>query len=114
MVSVQVLRPKDPQVFDKGLEAMAGLVAAIEQRSGQMTLIRLPRTGYLRQIDDEVYPRRDCLDPLASLPDLHTLDFDVPTLRGFDARMVRILTAPRVRPSPRPWWMPCARPVSDA
>ena len=74
----------DPQTYRSPYAALADLVASIGQHGGRVVFVRLPRCGYLQEIDDKRFPRRWFWDPLRDLPRVQTLDFeDVPTLAAF-------------------------------
>lgn len=82
--AITTLGSDDFETFREQFAALAGLVTAIQGHGGRVMFIRLPRSGYVREIDDRRFPRRLFWEPLASLSGVQTLNFeDVPALRGF-------------------------------
>jgi len=83
--TIAALEPEDNHAFLKELPALAAMVAAIQARGGRVLFIRLPRTGYLRQIDDRRFPRALFWDRFRDAVHAPALDFEtVPVLQAFD------------------------------
>lgn len=82
--AIATLSSADPRAYSGQYAAVADLVAAVRQHGGRVVFVRLPRCGYLRQIDDKRFPRKQFWDPLTQIPGVQTLDFeDVPALAAF-------------------------------
>jgi hypothetical protein len=82
---IAALGPDDASAYRPRLAMLAQLVAAIQQHGGKVIFIRLPRTGYLREIDDTRFPHSWAWDPLTTWRGVQTLNFeDVPALDRFD------------------------------
>lgn len=82
--AIAALRPDDPRALRTQLPHLTSLVDAIQRHGGRVIFIRLPRSGYLREIDAKRFPRTLFWDPLAALPGIQSLDYeDVPALTSF-------------------------------
>ena len=82
---IATLGPDDVDAYRPRLAMLAQLVAAIQQHGGKVILVHLPRTGYLKEVDDKRFPRSWSWDPLTTWHGVQTLNFeDVPALKRFE------------------------------
>lgn len=82
--AIATLGPDDAVAFQARLPALADLVTAIRQHGGRVIFVRLPRSGYLQEIDDRRFPRPLFWDRFTASVGAPALNFeDVPALRSF-------------------------------
>ena len=59
------IRVGNPARFRKDLEQIKSMVSHIQQRGGRVVFVRLPVSGAVREMDDQLFPRSDYWDVLA-------------------------------------------------
>lgn len=79
---IDALKPADSAAYLGRIGGIVKMAHTIEARGGRVFFVMMPRSGYVRQIEDHRFPRQAFWDRFAeSLPG-HTLHFeDVPGLR---------------------------------
>ena len=96
------IRVGNPARFREDLERIKSMVSRIQQRGGRVVFVRLPVSGVVREMDDQLFPRSDYWDVLAQHSGALTIAFeDYPTLANFkcpegshlDYRDAKIFTA---------------------
>lgn len=78
------IMPVDNQVYRKRSAEVAALADAIQARGGRVIFAVFPETGYVRDIDDRRFPRRQFWDVFAAQSRSEDMNFrDVPGLAEF-------------------------------
>ena len=78
---VEAVRPLDPTYFHEHIGEIAAMAAAITARGGKVIFVMFPESGYVREIDARLYPRREFWDAFAAVSGVQTLNYeDVPAL----------------------------------
>jgi hypothetical protein len=115
--SIRAFEPADTTRFLDNAQLLAGWVKAIRARGGEVIVLRMPVSGFVRLVDETRYPREQFFDqvgPITGAPLIHFADF--PEMAGFicpdgshlDFRDKRAFTqalamqlAPLLPPSPK-------------
>lgn len=81
---IAALSPLDDSYFRRHIANIAAMAAAIKRRGGRVIFVLYPESGYVREIDDRLYPRARFWDPFAAGVGAQTLNYvDDPVLEGF-------------------------------
>jgi hypothetical protein len=73
-----------PQRWLADMQVVDTAVKKIQVRGGRVIFVRFPVSGELRQLEEELYPRRDYWDRFAALTSAETIHFaDAPDLAHF-------------------------------
>lgn len=73
---VEAVQPLDPAYFQKHMGEVAAMAAAITARGGRVIFVMFPESGYVREIDDRLYPRRQYWDAFAAVSGVQTLNYE--------------------------------------
>ncbi len=80
---IQGLTPVVAAGYFEGATEVARLAKTIEARGGRVLFVVMPTSGYVREIDDRRFPRRQYWDAFVALTSAKTLHFeDVPAMRA--------------------------------
>ncbi|MFI4968049.1 MAG: hypothetical protein ACHQAU_04910 [Gammaproteobacteria bacterium] len=78
------LEPVADRYFRDHIRGIAAMAAAITARGGRVIIVIFPKSGYVKEIDDRLYPRQQFWDLFAAGVGTQTLNSeDDPVLRGF-------------------------------
>ena len=81
---VAALKPMDNRYFRDHIQDVAAMAAEVAARGGRVIIAVFPKSGYVKEIDDRLYPRRQFWDLFAAGVGTQTLNFeDDPALKGF-------------------------------
>lgn len=81
---IAALAPLDNAYFKRHIADIAAMAAAIKRRGGRVIFVLYPESGYIREIDDRLYPRARFWDLFAVGVGAQTLNYiDDPVLDGF-------------------------------
>ncbi|MFI4920086.1 MAG: hypothetical protein ACHQAZ_00425 [Gammaproteobacteria bacterium] len=81
---IETLKPVDDVRFLDTLPVVNAMVQSIQARGGQVFFVKFPESGYVEEIDDRLYPRRQFWDLFASGAGGQNLNFeDDPVLKRF-------------------------------
>jgi hypothetical protein len=82
---IAALAPNDNAVFLQEIQRLRLLAKQIQDRGGRVVFIRLPESGYVREMDERRYPRALFWDHFAAGIGAPTLNFaDVAGLKEFN------------------------------
>jgi hypothetical protein len=81
---ITALKPSDDSFYRQHIQEIAAMTAAIRARGGRVIFVIFPESGYVKEIDDRLYPRPQFWEPFAASIGTQTLNFeDNPVLSEF-------------------------------
>jgi len=73
---IATLQPAGTERFMAGIQRVRASVDCIQSRGGKVIFIVLPKSGYVKAIDDKLYPREQFWDTIVSMTGTRTLHFE--------------------------------------
>jgi hypothetical protein len=81
---IAALKSSDDSFYRQHIQEIAAMTADIRARGGRVIFATFPESGYVKEIDDRLYPKAQFWDLFAAGVGTQTLDFqDNPVLRRF-------------------------------